>query len=349
MLAGDPIVLDAQSSQVDRAQPRAACSSAATWSASPPAPRTGPVRADAGAEGGGRAGFAAARGWRPARAGRRPELLAQQVQPRHAGAAPAGLELQALPVLGGVRTRLHAGFDRARCAGGVPRPRRPRLAAAERQRQVLRPDAHARSAGAVAQPGVGAPARRDRRGFRAQVHHPVRLQAREPAAEPVDVAGHRFADADLGRARLLGVRQRRLPGRALFHRPGASTATAWSSRSTHPPRACRTLPAAPGDRDARGRGGGRLRLQRRRAHRDHRRGRGQGSIPTPVGPRPRALAPRAIDERTAFLASLADARRRAARHRHRGQGARARRTSAARPARPTTIATPGSPASAATW
>ena len=39
------------------------------------------------------------------------------------------------------------------------------------------------------------------------------------AAEPVDVAGHRLADAAVDRARLCGVRQRRLPGR----RRGSST------------------------------------------------------------------------------------------------------------------------------
>ena len=180
-------------------------------------------------EGGGRAGVAAARGRRHARAGRRLELLAQQVQSRHAGATPAGLELQALPVLGRVRARLHPGDDRARApvvfrdrVGHVWRPQNDdgKFSGPMRMREAMVQSRNLVSVRLLDAIGVR---------LRAQVHHPVRLQAREPAGQPVDVARHGLADADLDGARLFGVRQRRLPGRALLHRRGSSTATAWSS------------------------------------------------------------------------------------------------------------------------
>src|SRR3546814_1296202 len=77
-------------------------------------------------------------------ADRRLQLRQQQVQPRHPGAAPAGVELQAVPVRGRVRARLQPGLDRARRAGRVPHAQRQGLAASERQRQLRRPDAPAR-------------------------------------------------------------------------------------------------------------------------------------------------------------------------------------------------------------
>src|SRR3546814_1701978 len=62
-------------------------------------------------------------------ADRRLQLRQQQVQPRHPGAAPAGVELQAVPVRGRVRARLQPGLDRARRAGRVPHAQRQGLAA----------------------------------------------------------------------------------------------------------------------------------------------------------------------------------------------------------------------------
>ena len=53
------------------------------------------------------------------------------------------------------------------------------------------------------------------------LHQPLRLRRSQPAAQPVDVAGHRLADADVDRPRLRGVRQRRLPGHPVVHRQRA--------------------------------------------------------------------------------------------------------------------------------
>ena len=64
------------------------------------------------------------------RAGRRLRLLRQQVQPRHPGAAPAGLGLQAVPVFRGARERLHARLGAARCAHRARRRRPGDLVAA---------------------------------------------------------------------------------------------------------------------------------------------------------------------------------------------------------------------------
>ena len=83
-------------------------------------------------------------------------LRPEQVQPRDAGAAPAGLGFQAVPVLRGARERLHAG-DRCILDAPVVHGRRRLedvLAAGEFRRRLPRPDAPARSAGAVAQPRV---------------------------------------------------------------------------------------------------------------------------------------------------------------------------------------------------
>ena len=86
--------------------------------------------------------------------------------------------------------------------------------------QLRRTDAAARGAGALAQPGLGATARCDRRRLRAALHQPLRLQRGRTAAEPVDLARHTLADADRHGARLCGVRQRRLPHHAVVHRRG---------------------------------------------------------------------------------------------------------------------------------
>ena len=71
--------------------------------------------------------------------GRRLLLRPVRVQPRHAGAAPAGLVLQAVRLRGGARQRLHAVLGRARRADRDRPGRRPRrLAAGELRQQVLR-------------------------------------------------------------------------------------------------------------------------------------------------------------------------------------------------------------------
>ena len=210
--------------------------------------------------------------------------------------------------------------------------RRPRVAAAERQRQVRRPDAPARGAGAVAQPRLGAPARRDRRATtRASTSPTSASTLDEPAAEPVDVAGHRLADADLDGARLRGVRQWRLPdrrrtsstrsrdrnGKVIFKRaaadaPAGCARSAWRRAQSPPPMVVDGFDFSAGGA-----------APRRVAGRD---GRQAAPTPTPAALPAGHRARAARDRRAHRLpAALADARRGAARHRHRGQGARARR------------------------
>ena len=83
---------------------------------------------------------------RDRRVERRLRFLPEQLQPRHAGAAAAGLLVQAVRVLGRARERLHAGDGRARRAGRrrLPGVARARLAARELRRQVFRSVAVAR-------------------------------------------------------------------------------------------------------------------------------------------------------------------------------------------------------------
>ena len=76
------------------------------------------------------------------RAGRRLRLLEEQVQPRHPGVAPAGLELQAVHLLGGAREGLHAGDGHQRRAALLRRRhhRQPAVGAEELRRHLRRPD-----------------------------------------------------------------------------------------------------------------------------------------------------------------------------------------------------------------
>ena len=117
--------------------------------------RRRPRAAGADAGGAGRAGGARPERRQRRRAGRRLRLLHQQVQSRHPGAAPARLRLQAVPVFGGARARLHAGQRHPRCADRAGGHRqRGHLAPGELDARLRRPDAPARGAGALAQPGL---------------------------------------------------------------------------------------------------------------------------------------------------------------------------------------------------
>ena len=80
---------------------------------------------------------------RDPRAGRRLRLRQEQVQPRDAGLAPAGLELQALHLLGRAGEGLHAGDRRQRRAAVLRRRRhrQPAVGAEELRRQVRGADA----------------------------------------------------------------------------------------------------------------------------------------------------------------------------------------------------------------
>ena len=88
--------------------------------------------------------------------GRRLRLRQEQVQPRHAGLAPAGLELQALHLLGSAREGLHAGDRDQRRAALLRRrhDRQPALGAEELRRQVRRPDDAAPRPGEVEEHGL---------------------------------------------------------------------------------------------------------------------------------------------------------------------------------------------------
>ncbi len=123
---------------------------------------------------------ARSRGRRDRNAGRRFQLPAQQVQPRHAEQPLTRLGFQAIPLFRRVRTRLHAGLGRQRRAARVSRSvqaERP-VDAEERRRQVPGSDSPARSAGQVGESRFRARARRDRRALRARIHHALRLPAR---------------------------------------------------------------------------------------------------------------------------------------------------------------------------
>ena len=96
------------------------------------------------------------------------------------GAAPAGLGIQALPVLGGARERLHAGERAARCPHRARGQRqRGLLASGELHQGVRRPDAAARGAGALAQPGLDPRAQGDRHPDRHRLHQPLRLRSQD--------------------------------------------------------------------------------------------------------------------------------------------------------------------------
>ena len=114
------------------------------------------------------------------RAGGRLRLLHQQVQPRDPGAAPARLRLQAVPVLSGARARLHPGERHPRCADRARRQRqRGLLASGELHARVRRPDAPARGAGALAQPGVDPHPQGDRHRPRRSTTSPASASTRE--------------------------------------------------------------------------------------------------------------------------------------------------------------------------
>ena len=163
----------------------------------------------------------AAAGRRHPVARRRLELRAQQVQPRDAGAAPARLGVQAVHLLGGAGKGIHAGDHRQRRP--VLRSRRADrqrgLGAQELRRQVRRADAHPRRARQVQEPRHRSRAAGDRAAVRAGLHHPLRLRPEAPPAVPDDGPRRGLGDADADGDGLFGLRQRRIPDRALSHQP----------------------------------------------------------------------------------------------------------------------------------
>ncbi len=152
-------------------------------------------------------------------AGRRLRLPPQQVQPRGPGLAPARVVLQAFHLFGRAREGLHRGDRDSRRAGGAGSraDRQPALGAEELRRQVRRSDAPSDRAGEVKEHGVDPDTRGDQPQVRPGIRDSVRLRAGQAPALPHHGARrrlrHRLADG----ARVLGIRQRRLPGAALLH------------------------------------------------------------------------------------------------------------------------------------
>ena len=116
------------------------CSRSATWSTSRRSTdKPGVYTLAAGARDRGRAGRDGPAHRARAGDGRRLLLRRVRVQPRDAGAAPAGLVVQADRLFGGARQRLHAGLGGARCADRDRQRRRLGVAARELRAGVLRP------------------------------------------------------------------------------------------------------------------------------------------------------------------------------------------------------------------
>ena len=155
------------------------------------------------------------------RDGRRLRLLEEQVQPRHAGLAPAGLELQALHLLGGAREGLHAGDGDQRRAALLRRrhDRQPALGAEELRRHLRRPDDDAARPGQVEEHDLDPHPQVDRPGLRAAVDHALRLRRRQAPGLPDDGARRRRGHAAADGVGLQRLRQRRLPRQPAADQP----------------------------------------------------------------------------------------------------------------------------------
>ena len=148
-------------------------------------------------------------------AGRRLRLRQEQVQPRHAGLAPAGLELQALHLLGRAGKGLHARHGGQRRAAVLRRRRhrRPALGAEELRRHVTK--ARCRCARALAKSKnmvVHPRAAVDRHALRAGLDHAASASTRDkhPAYLPMALGAGSVTPMQMATA-LFGVRQWRLP------------------------------------------------------------------------------------------------------------------------------------------
>ncbi len=186
-------------------------------------------------------------------AGRRLRLRPQQVQPRHAGAAPARVRVQAVHLLGRAGKGLHPGDGRQRRAvlRSGRQGRRRGLGAQELRRQVRRPDARPHRARQVEEPRHRPRAAGDRAAVRAGLHRALRLRSQAAPAVPDDGARRRLGDAAADGRRLRRLRQRRLPGHALpdrqdRRRPGQRAVRGRAARSPGRPRNGRSTRAMPG-------------------------------------------------------------------------------------------------------
>ena len=140
--------------------------------------------------------------------GRRLLVRSIGVQPRDAGAAPAGLLVQALRLRRGARQRLYAVLDRSRRADLDRRGQRRNLDAAEFRRQVRRAAYAALRRRAFDQPDDGAPGARHRHAADRRIRQALR-HLRQSAAVSLDVARRRRDDGAAHGHRLFDVRQRR--------------------------------------------------------------------------------------------------------------------------------------------
>ena len=157
-------------------------------------------------------------GPRPRDAGRL-LLPVERLQPRHPGAAPARLVVQALRLCRRARQRLQPGDHRPRRPdrGG---DRRRHLEAGELGQHLLRPDADAHRHRAVAQPDDRAHRPGRRHGHGGEVRRALR-HLRQHAASAQLFARRGRDDALQDGRGLCRARERRAEGRADAGRPGA--------------------------------------------------------------------------------------------------------------------------------
>ena len=193
-----------------------------------------------GARGAERARRDGSEGRRRGRAGRRLRFLPEQIQPRDPGEAPAGVLVQAVPVCGGVRQ----GFTPASVVLDAPvvldRPKpdqawRPQDSSGEKFFGPMRlREALVQSRNLVSVRLL----QRHRPRIHPELRDALRLRQiaapRRPDARDRHRRGEPAADGD----RLLDVRQRRLQGELVLHRPRSRTRRARRCSRRNRPLAC---------------------------------------------------------------------------------------------------------------
>ena len=153
-----------------------------------------------------------------ARDGRRIFVRRVRIQSGDAGAAPAGLLVQAVRLCGGARQRLYALFDRSRRAGHNRRWQRPIVGAAQLRGHIQRAAHAAVRRRALDQPDDGQARARHRHAAGRRIRQALR-HLRQSAAVPVDVDRRGRDDRAADDHRLFDVRQRRQAGEGDADRP----------------------------------------------------------------------------------------------------------------------------------
>jgi Membrane carboxypeptidase/penicillin-binding protein len=137
--------------------------------------------------------------------------------------APAGVKLQAFHLFRRPGKGVHPGDgDQRRSHRAGPGGNRgPAVGAQKLRRQLLRADSAARRFGQIEEPGIHPHFAKHHAPVCPGVHHPLRFRGRAASAlsdhGPGCGVGNAFADG----GGLFRVRQRRVPGEALFHPAGA--------------------------------------------------------------------------------------------------------------------------------